>query len=169
MTLRKFLILITTLFFFFNFSIGHTNENVRYINVDKILNNSDLGKIIINNLKKQNDSNIVKIKTIENEIKKENEELTKLKNIITEEEFNKKLVVLKKKIDDFNILKNKLSNELNEFKQKEIKLFFEKINPIIEKYMEQNSIALILDKKNIFVGRSDYDMTQELLDLINKD
>tara|TARA_B100001063_G_C16661228_1_gene501181 strand:+ start:406 stop:915 length:510 start_codon:yes stop_codon:yes gene_type:complete len=169
LTLRKFLILITTLFFLFNFNITSAKENVRYINVDEILNNSDLGKIIINNLKKQNDSNIAKIKTIENEIKKENEELTKLKNIITEEEFNKKLLTLKKKIDDFNILKNKLSNELNKFKKKEIKLFFEKINPIIEKYMEQNSIALIFDKKNIFVGRSDYDMTQELLDLINKD
>ena len=169
MTLRKFLILITILFFSFNFTIAYTNENVRYINVDVILNNSDLGKIIINKLKKQNDTNIDKIKTIENEIKKENEELTKLKNVITEEEFNRKLVLLKKKIDDFNILKNKLSNELNEFKKKEIKLFFEKINPIIEKYMEQNSIALILDKKNIFVARSDYDMTQELLDLINKD
>ena len=85
MTLRKFLILITTLFFSFNFNITSAKENVRYINVDEILNNSDLGKIIINNLKKQNDSNIAKIKTIENEIKKENEELTKLKNIITEE------------------------------------------------------------------------------------
>ena len=168
MTLRKFLILITILFFSFNFTIASTNENVRYVNIDVILNNSDLGKIIINKLKKQNDANIDKIKTIENEIKKENEELTKLKNVITEEEFNKKLVLLKKKIDDFNILKNKLSNELNEFKKKEIKLFFEKINPIIEKYMEQNSIALILEKKNIFVARSDYDMTQELLDLINK-
>ena len=168
MTLRKLLILITTLFFLFNFNITSAKENVRYINVDEILNNSDLGKIIINNLKKQNDSNIAKIKTIENEIKKENEELTKLKKIITEEEFNKKLLTLKKKIDDFNILKNKLSNELNKFKKKEIKLFFEKINPIIEKYMEQNSIALILDKKNIFVARSDYDMTKELLDLINK-
>ena len=167
MTLRKLLILITTLFFFFNFTVAYTNENVRYINVDEILNNSNLGKVIINKLKKQNEANIDKIKTIENEIKKENEELTKLRNIITEEEFNKKLVILKKKIDDFNILKNKLSNELNEFKKKEIKLFFEKINPIIEKYMEQNSIALILDKKNIFVARSDYDMTKELLNLIN--
>lgn len=167
MTLRKLLILITTLFFFSNFALAYANENIRYINVDEILNNSDLGKVIINKLKKQNEANIDKIKTIENEIKKENEELAKVKNIITEEEFNKKLVVLKKKIDDFNILKNKLSNELNEFKKKEIKLFFEKINPIIEKYMEQNSIALILDKKNIFVARSDYDMTKELLDLIN--
>ena len=70
---------------------------------------------------------------------------------------------------DKSTYENKLSDELNEFKKKEIKLFFEKINPIIEKYMEQNSIALILDKKNIFVARSDYDMTQELLDLINKD
>tara|TARA_X000001036_G_scaffold75237_1_gene66811 strand:- start:766 stop:1275 length:510 start_codon:yes stop_codon:yes gene_type:complete len=167
LTLRKLLILITTLFFFSNFALAYANENIRYINVDEILNNSDLGKVIINKLKKQNEANIDKIKTIENEIKKENEELAKVKNIITEEEFNKKLVVLKKKIDDFNILKNKLSNELNEFKKKEIKLFFEKINPIVEKYMEQNSIALILDKKNIFVARSDYDMTKELLDLIN--
>ena len=168
MTLRKFLILITVLFFSFNITITSANENIRYINVDEILNNSDLGKIIIDKLKKQNDINIDKIKTKENEIKKENEELTKLKNIITEEEFNKKLIILKKKIDDFNILKKELSDELNEFKKKEIKLFFEKINPIIEKYMEQNSIALILDKKNIFVARSDYDMTKELLDLINK-
>lgn len=168
MTLRKFLILITVLFFSFNLTITSANENIRYINVDEILNNSDLGKIIIDKLKKQNDINIDKIKTKENEIKKENEELTKLKNIITEEEFNKKLIILKKKIDDFNILKKELSDELNEFKKKEIKLFFEKINPIIEKYMEQNSIALILDKKNIFVARSDYDMTKELLDLINK-
>ena len=167
MTLRKLLILITTLFFFSNFALAYANENIRYINVDEILNNSDLGKVIINKLKKQNEANIDKIKTIEKEINKENEELAKVKNIITEEEFNKKLVVLKKKIDDFNILKNKLSNELNEFKKKEIKLFFEKINPIVEKYMEQNSIALILDKKNIFVARSDYDMTKELLDLIN--
>ena len=168
MTLRKFIILISVLFFFFNFTITSANENVRYINVDEILNNSDLGKIIIDKLKKQNDSNIDKIKTKENEIKKENEELIKLKNIISEEKFNKKLILLKKKIDDFNILKKELSDELNEFKKKEIKLFFEKINPIIEKYMEQNSIALILDKKNIFVARSDYDMTKELLDLINK-
>ena len=168
MTLRKFLILITVLFFSFNLTITSANENIRYINVDEILNNSDLGKIIIDKLKKQNDINIDKIKTKENEIKKENEELTKLKNIITEEEFSKKLIILKKKIDDFNILKKELSDELNKFKRKEIKLFFEKINPIIEKYMEQNSIALILDKKNIFVARSDYDMTKELLDLINK-
>lgn len=168
MTLRKFLILITVLFFSFNLTITSANENIRYINVDEILNNSDLGKIIIDKLKKQNDINIDKIKTKENEIKKENEELTKLKNIITEEEFSKKLIILKKKIDDFNIFKKELSDELNEFKKKEIKLFFEKINPIIEKYMEQNSIALILDKKNIFVARSDYDMTKELLDLINK-
>jgi len=168
LTLRKFLILITVLFFSFNLTIASANENIRYINVDEILNNSDLGKIIIDKLKKQNDINIDKIKTKENEIKKENEELTKLKNIITEEEFSKKLIILKKKIDDFNILKKELSDELNEFKKKEIKLFFEKINQIIEKYMEQNSIALILDKKNIFVARSDYDMTKELLDLINK-
>ena len=63
MTLRKLLILITTLFFFSNFALAYANENIRYINVDEILNNSDLGKVIINKLKKQNEANIDKIKT----------------------------------------------------------------------------------------------------------
>ena len=168
MTLKKLVIFITTLFFFSNSISVSANENVKYINVDEILNNSNSGKIIINKLKKQNDINLDKITITENEIKKENDEITKLKNIITDEEFNNKLVILKKKIDNFNILKNKLSNEINEFKKKEIKIFFEKINPIIQKYMEQNSIAIIIDKKNIFVARSDYDITKEILDLINK-
>ena len=168
MTLKKLVIFFIILFFFSNFIPVFANENVRFINVDEIINNSNSGKIIIDKLKKKNGINLDKITTIENEIKKENEEITKLKNIITEEEFNNKLVILKKKIDNYNILKNKLSNELNEFKKNEIKLFFEKINPLIEKYMEQNSVAILIDKKNIFVARSDYDITKEILDLINK-
>ena len=127
MTLRKFLILITTLFFSFNFNITSANENIRFINVDEILNNSDLGKVIINKLKKQNDINLDKITITENEIKKENDEITKLKNIITDEEFNNKLVILKKKIDNFNILKNKLSNEIMNLKKKRSKYFLKKL------------------------------------------
>ena len=168
MTLKKLVIFITILFFFSNFISVFADENVRFINVEEIINNSNSGKIIIDKLKKKNDINLDKITIIENEIKKENEEINKLKNIITEEEFNNKLIILKKKIDNYNILKKKLSNELNEFKKKEIKLFFEKINPLIEKYMEQNSVTILIDKKNIFVARSDYDITKEILDLINK-
>ena len=168
MTLKE-LVIVITIFFSSSYLLPvSASEKISYINVDVILNNSDLGKTIINKLNKQNSINLDKITVIENEIKKENEEITKIKNIITKEEFDNRLAVLKKKIDNYNILKKKISNDMNQFKKEEIKIFFEKINPIIQKYMDENSISIILDKKNIFVARSDYDITENILNLINK-
>ncbi len=43
-----------------------------------------------------------------------------------------------------------------------------KINPIIENYMKNNSIDIVLDKKQIFVGSVNKDITKEILKLVNK-
>ena len=41
------------------------------------------------------------------------------------------------------------------------------INPIIEKYMSDNSIYMIIDKKNVFIASKDYDITNNLIKLID--
>ena len=47
--------------------------------------------------------------------------------------------------------------------------FLKKLIQYIEKYMEKNSIDIIIDKKNIFIGnKSNYDITNDLIKLINK-
>ena len=46
-------------------------------------------------------------------------------------------------------------------------MFFQKITPIIENYMADNSINLLLEKKNIFIGKSNIDITDDILILIN--
>ncbi len=116
-------------------------------------------------LKKKNLENISKR---ESELKKKNEEIVKIKNILSKEELEKKIKVLKLEIKDFNNYKEKISIETNKFRNKEIESFFKKINPLIQKYMDENSIDIIIDKKNIFIARSEYDITQDILDLINK-
>ena len=45
--------------------------------------------------------------------------------------------------------------------------FINSINPIIEKYMTDNSIYILMDKKNIFIAKNDYDITQKLIKLID--
>ena len=45
--------------------------------------------------------------------------------------------------------------------------FLNLINPIIEKYMNDNSIHILLDKKNVFIANKDYDITNNLIELIN--
>jgi Skp family chaperone for outer membrane proteins len=45
--------------------------------------------------------------------------------------------------------------------------FFNLVNPIIEKYMTDNSIYMLIDKKNVFIARKEYDITINLIELID--
>ena len=42
------------------------------------------------------------------------------------------------------------------------------INPIIKEYMQKNSISIIIDKKNIYIADKNYDISNNLIELINK-
>ncbi len=52
-------------------------------------------------------------------------------------------------------------------KNTQINEFFKKINPIIEEYMLEKSVKIILDKKNIFLGLKTSDATLDVLSKIN--
>ena len=56
------------------------------------------------------------------------------------------------------------------FKKKEsdeIGAILEKINVVIQEYMKQNSIEIVLDKKNIFIGKVSSDITEKILIQVN--
>ena len=57
--------------------------------------------------------------------------------------------------------------ELNEIKNQELSQFFEIIKPIIQNYMNDNSIDMIINSKNIFIGNNNSDLTNELINEIN--
>jgi len=66
---------------------------------------------------------------------------------------------------------NKFIKEIDEFKisrNKNIVNFLNLINPIIENYMKDNSIYMLIDKKNVFIASKDYDITNNLIELIDK-
>ena len=52
-------------------------------------------------------------------------------------------------------------------KKKELQVFFEKINPIVQNYMNINSIEMLFNSKNIFMGNKNSDLTKQLIDEIN--
>ena len=43
----------------------------------------------------------------------------------------------------------------------------QEINPIIAEYVKEKSIDLVLDKKNILIGKTSYDITQNIIELVN--
>ena len=49
-----------------------------------------------------------------------------------------------------------------------MKNFFEKLNPIIEEYIDKNLIQILLNKKDIVMGQNNFDITNEIIVIIDK-
>ena len=75
----------------------------------------------------------------------------------------------KKKFDQFSKEKNQIVKEFNDFKKNEFENIFKKISPIINNYMEQNSVKILFDSKNIFIGSKELNFTEDVLKEINKE
>lgn len=159
---------ICVLFFFLLYStLTFANEGIYFINLDSLLNNTNYGKQIVNKLKNVNSANISEIEKDEKELKNIEDEINKVKNLISENELNRKVEKLKEKILIYREKKDNIFQEYNNLKNKELKYFFDKITPVIEEYMETNSIKIIIEKKNIFIADSKYDITNSLIKFIN--
>ena len=43
-----------------------------------------------------------------------------------------------------------------------------KVEPLVSNYINENSINIVLDKKNVIIGKKNHDITFEILDIVNK-
>ena len=74
---------------------------------------------------------------------------------------------LKNKISIYKSEKNKKLENFENLKNQQLDIFFKKINPYIEDFMKENAITIILDKKNIFIANSKYDITNSIIEILN--
>ena len=166
MNLSKIFIII--LVFFFNINIAFSNEKFAFINIDKVLKNSIYGNSLLKDIQNLNKKNIEKLKNNETNLKKKEENLNKKKNIISKEEFEKELNALKEEIILYRSQKDKMVNEIENKRKDSLNSFFAKINPIIKDYMDENSISLLFEQKNVFIGKNSLDITDEIVKKINE-
>ena len=82
-------------------------------------------------------------------------------------ELKKKLIDFRKEVNIFRQDRQKVINEFNNRKKIEFDEFFKKITPIIEKYVNEKDIDMVLDRKNIFVVTKKKDITQEIINIID--
>ena len=154
--------------FFLNAQQLSANDKIAFINLEKILSSSYLGKSLLKEIQNQNNENNNELKKNEIELKNDQDQLNKIKNIISEDEYKNKLNLLEQKINNFRNKKNQMVEEIEQKRNLELENFFSKINPIIQEYMNKNSIDILFDQKNVFIGKSSSDITDLLIEEINK-
>ena len=139
------------------------------MDIDYIFTKSNLGKKIILTLSEENKTNLNILNKEENELIKNEQNLINKKKFLSQTEFDSQLNELKSQISLFKKKRDNLINEFEIRKNNEIKIFFSKINPILKNYMKENSIKIIVDKKNILIGEETLDLTSNIFDLINNE
>ena len=168
--MRCFLkIFFVLLFVFFNIAKSYSEDKISYINLEMVLQDSIYGKKIIEQLNTVNSSNITSLKNLESDLKLQEDEIKKKQNVISKDEYNKEINKLKANIKNYRDQKDKMVNEFNKLKKDQLDNFFKTINPYVQKYMDNNSISILLDSKKIYIGKVENDSTKDIIDLINKE
>ena len=156
------------LIFFLGLSTNIFAENkVAYLDLDFILSNTNVGKSLFEEIQKLESSKIKELNNQEQILKDEENQILASKNIISKDELNKNINEFQIKLKKYKNLKNNEINLLKKKRNEDILNLLKSINPLIEKYMKENSISILIDKKNIYIADKNYDITKNLIDLIN--
>ena len=138
-----------------------------YIDINLILNQSEIGKILNDYINSKNNENTLNYKKVEAVLLNKEKSLIAQQNILDENEFKKKLSLLSEEIKNFRKEKKQSLENLNNIKIENTKKILSFLNPIITNYVDKNSISLVIPKKNIVVGKTDLDITNKIISLLN--
>ena len=163
--MKFFLAKIFILVFFIGFS--NANENIRFININYIVNNSEAGKAleeIIENKSKQITSELNNLgKKIENK----KDKIVSQKNILKKEEYEKLVRTYENEVKKFNNIRLKKNEDFNKFRINSQKKIIEALNPLITAFLKKESVQILLQKEQIIFGDKELDITEEILKIFN--
>ena len=162
---KKFAIIVIVLLM--NSSLAYSEGEIVYLDLDNIVSKTKAGKLIISNLEKSKKNALSKFEKKEKKLKKIENDINKQKNILSEDELKKKLIEFRKQISVFQSERQKVINDFNKKKIEEFNNFFKKITPIIQSYVSDKNIDMVLDRKNVFVASKKKDITDEIIKLID--
>lgn len=153
--------------FFCNVSKGA--EKIVFVDIDAIINQSDIGKKLnkqLNDSFKKEDKNITEL---EKKLKEKEDNILKQKNILSEDELNKKIQNLRNDIASFQKKKLEITEKFRKKKLDQTNKLVSKLNSILSAFAEQNEISIIIQKQNIVIGKSALDITKNIMEIFNKE
>ena len=164
--LKKLFFLILILFN--SFFYLYASEQISFLDVDAIMKQTIQGKEIVKNLNELNKKNLTLLRSKENKIKDLEKKINNQKNIISKEELKSKIDILQNEVLIFRKEKEKLMKEFDLKKNQELTNFFKKVSPLIQEYIKEKNIDIILDKKNIFMANESSNITKDVVVLLNE-
>ena len=144
------------------------NENIRFININYIINNSEVGKSLNKLIENKNKQIQTELKKINEKLENDKNKIVNQKNVLKKEEFDELAKNYDDKVKKFNQTKKTRIAEFNQFRINSKKKIIDTLNPIITNFLKKESIQILLQKDKIIFGDEKLDITEEILDIFNK-
>ena len=161
------ILLSSILFIFFFTNQAFSVQKIALIDMDKVISTSKSGISILKQLTDLNNKNLKFLKDEEIKFKKKETLLISQKNILSEVDFQKQIDELKAEIKKYKQNRNKMLTDFKELKINNTNNLLKLINPILIKFSNDKEISIIIQKKNLVVAKTELDITEEIIKIIN--
>ena len=165
MIIKKFIFIFILFFTSQNYVYA---SNVYFLDFKYILNQSEAGKKAQDFLKKKLEQGAKNIENKEKKILSEEKKIIEQKKIISKEEYKKKVTELRSKVSSLQKERGNLMRGVADKRTKARNELLKNLNPIVKKYMIDNNIQVVLDKKNILLADDNLDITNDIIVSLNK-
>ena len=157
---------ILVIFLFFT-NQALSEQNIAFIDLDRVISISKPGSSILKQLTDLNNKNLNFLNNKEKKLKEKEIKLISQKNIISEADFKSKVNELKSEIKNYNQNRKKMLADFNKLKVDNTNNFLKLINPILIKFSNDKEIAIILQKKDLIIAKTQLDITDEVIKIVN--
>ena len=132
---------------FFCWTISNVTANIVYLDIQFIIDNSELGKFYKKKILQLQDKTKQDLKTEETLIKNKETEINNKKNILKQDELDKKIIELNQLLKNYQFNRKKFNDDTLKNKQKYSNKILKILNPLLTEYVEKNNITLVIEKK----------------------
>ena len=168
--MKLLLVKIKIFIIFFILTINaYSDEQIVYVDMNSLINNSKAGTSINSQMKKILDDNNSEYQTLEKKLRQEEKDLLNKKNVLDPDKYNTEVNIFKNKINKLKIERNK---EIEDIQKRNVKAKNELVNvvtKILAKYSAEKQINLVLRKESIILGKKTIDITSDILTLLDKE
>ena len=156
------------IFFIFLFAgVSSANENIKFININYIVNNSEAGKALNKIIENKSKKITSELNDMGKKIENKKNKMISQKNILKKEEYEKLLKSYDKEVKKFNNIRKKRNEDINKFRINSQKKILETLNPIITAFLKKESVQILLQKEQIIFGDKKLDITEQILKIFN--
>ena len=151
------------------YSLNSYADNSYFIDFSKVLNTSKPGAEAQKRLKEKFSAGTKKFKKQEADLRKEESDIISQKKALSPKDYQIKVEALRKKVADLQKSKQDSFNGIAKSRNDAKTALLKAINPIVKKYMEDNSIRMVLDKKGVILGDTTLEITDQIIAILNKE